>query len=45
MLSTSVPVLFTEQVGYGLSHAVEQDIEGATAKDPCVAVECRVGYS
>lgn len=40
MLSTLIFTLSSYRGGQ-LSHRQEQGIEGATAKDPCMMVECR----
>lgn len=43
MLCTWISPLFTEEIDCELCHGEELDVEGATGKDPCLAVECRVG--
>ena len=42
MLSTVISTVFTEEGSWELSLG-EQDLEAATAKDPFLSVECRVG--
>lgn len=42
MLSTVISTVFTEEGSWKLSLG-EQDLEAATAKDPFLSVECRVG--
>lgn len=44
MLSTLISSLLTGEVGCELNHEEEQDREGTTGKDLCLAVECRVGW-
>ena len=42
MLSTVISTVFTEEGSWELSLG-EQDLDAATANDPFLSVECRVG--